>query len=250
MLSPKEKIQLVCLADILEPLSEEQVRALHQRLPETHLKQGQVFYTPEDRGETLFLVKSGRVRIYKLAPDGRELTLAVVGEGMIFGEMALTGQRLRGAYAEAIEPTVICTIKREEIEGLVRENPDVGLKIMSILSEQLQMRESQLEDISPKSIPARLASLILRLAESEGVMSPKGIKIPTHYTHEQLATMIASSRVSVTKAFTQLQDDWVVELRRRHIHIKDVEALERVAGRTLGGWRSPTHYPLPPYSPS
>ncbi len=235
MLSPKEKVQLVCLADILEPLSEEQVKAVHQRLPETHLKQGQIFYTPEDRGEGLFLVKSGRVRIYKLEPTGREFTLAVVGEGTIFGEMALTAQRLRGAYAEAIEPTVICTIKREEIERLVRENPEVGLKIISILSERVQMRENQLEDISLKSIPARLASLILRLAESEGTMSPEGIKIPTHYTHEQLATMIASSRVSVTKAFAQLQDGGVVELRRRHIHVKDIEVLERVAGRTMRG---------------
>jgi CRP/FNR family transcriptional regulator len=235
MLSPKEKVQLVCLADILEPLSEEQVKAVHQWLPETHLKQGQTFYTPEDRGEGLFLVKSGRVRIYKLDPTGRELTLAVVGEGTIFGEMALTAQRLRGAYAEAIEPTVICTIKREEIERLVRENPEVGLKIISILSERVQMRENQLEDISLKSIPARLASLILRLAESEGVMSPEGIKIPTHYTHEQLANMIASSRVSVTKAFAQLQDGGVVELRRRHIHVKDIEVLERVAGRTMRG---------------
>ena len=58
----------------------------------------------------------------------------------------------------------------------------MGLKIIRTLSERLQMRESQLEDIGLKSIPARLASLILRLAESEGVMSPEGIKIPTHYT--------------------------------------------------------------------
>ena len=250
MLSPKEKLQLVCLADILEPLSQEQLEAFQERLPEIHLQQGQIFYTPEDRGEALFLVKSGRVRIYKLDPDGRELTLAIVGEGMIFGEMALTAQRLRGAYAEATEPTVICTIKREEIERLVRENPEVGLKIMSILSERLQMRENQLEDISLKSIPARLSSLILRLAESEGVMSPEGIKITTHYTHEQLATMIASSRVSVTKAFAQLQDDGAVELRRRHIHVKDVEALERVAGRTMGGRRRPARSPLLTYSPS
>jgi CRP/FNR family cyclic AMP-dependent transcriptional regulator len=117
------------------------------------------------------------------------------------------------------------------MEHLVREHPDVGLKIIRVLSERLRLCENRLEDVSLKSVPARLASLILRLAESEDVMTSEGAKIPTHYTHWQLAAMIGASRVSVTKAFARLQDAGAVELKRRHIYIKDVGALEHAAGR-------------------
>ncbi len=228
MLSPKEKLRLLSMVDILEPLSQEQIEELiEERLQDTHFEQGQILYAPEDRSEALFLLKSGRVRIYKLDPDGDEFTLAVVDDGTIFGEMALTGQRLHGAYAEAMEPTYVCILKREDVQWLIREYPDIGLEIMRVLGERLRMYERRLEDIGLKSVTARLASLILQLAESEGVMTSEGLKIPTHYTHEQLATMIGSSRVSVTKAFAQLQDEGAVELRRRRIHVKDAEALQR-----------------------
>jgi CRP/FNR family transcriptional regulator len=175
------------------------------------------------------LLKTGRVRIYRLNPNGDEFTLAIVDAGTVFGEMALTAQRLPGAYAEAMEPAYVCILKSRDIERIVREHPDVGLKMMQVLSERLRLYEDRLEDIGLKSVPARLASLILQLAQSEGIMTNEGPKIPTHYTHRQLAAMIGASRVSVTKAFAQLQDVAAVELKRRHIYIKNVEALEGAA---------------------
>lgn len=229
MLLRGEKIQLLSMVDILEPLSREQIEGLLQRIPDTHFEQGQTLYAPGDRSEALFLLKRGRVRVYKLDQDGGEFTLAVVEAGTIFGEMALTAQRLRGTYAEAMEPADVCILKREDVERLVREHPDVGLEMIRVLSERLRLCENRLEDVGLKGVPARLASLILRLAESEGVMTSEGPKIPTHYTHEQLAAMIGASRVSVTKAFARLQDIGAVELKRRHVYIKDAEALERAA---------------------
>ncbi len=229
MLVPKEKLQLLSMVDILEPLSQEQIEELIEWLPDTHFEQGQVIYTPEERSEVLFLLKTGRVRIYRLNPRGDEFTLAIVEAGTIFGEMTLTAQRMPGAYAEAMEPAYVCILKSEDVERIVREYPDVGLKMMQILSERLRLYEDRLEDIGLKSVPARLASLILQLAQSEGIMTSKGPKVPTHYTHWQLATMIGASRVSVTKAFAQLQDAGAVELKRRHIYITDIEALERAA---------------------
>ncbi len=230
MLVPKEKLQLLSMVDVLEPLSQEQIEELLQRLPDFSFEQGQLLYTPEEPSEALFLLKRGRVRIYTLDQKGREFTLAICEDGTFFGEMTLTSQQLWGAYAEAMEPVNVCILKRKDVERLVREHPDVGLKMLQILGERLRLYENRLEDIGLKSVPARLASLILQLAESEGVMTSEGLKIPTHYTHEQLATMIGASRVSVTKAFAQLQDDGDVELKRRLIYVKDVEALDRVAG--------------------
>lgn len=228
---PKEKIRLLSMVDVLEPLSGEELEEFSRRVPDTHVEKGRTFYTPEDRSEALFMLKKGRVRIYKITPEGWEFTLAVVEAGTMFGEMALTAQRLREAYAEATEPSDICILGTEGLERLVRENPDVGLRIMRVLSERLRLCEARLEDVGLKEVPARLARLVLQLAESEGVMTPEGPKIPTHYTHRQLASMIGSSRETVTRAFTKLRGAGAVELRRRQIYVRDVEALEKAARR-------------------
>jgi len=87
--------------------------------------------------------------------------------------------------------------------------------------------------VTLKGVPARLASLILFLIESEGVKRPGEIRIPTSYTHHHLGTMIGANREAVTRAFGRLQDEGAVQIRRRLIYVNDVEALERAAGRLL-----------------
>jgi CRP/FNR family cyclic AMP-dependent transcriptional regulator len=233
MLSPEEKLRLLSMVDILEPLSREEIKELSRRIPDTHIHKGQVFYTPKERSEKLFMLKKGRVRIYRVGPDGREFTLTVVGAGTVFGEMSLTAQRLENAYAEAMEPTVVCAMKRHDLERLVIDKPQVGLKVMSVLSERLSLAEDRMEDLALKEVPARLASFILQLVESEGVMTTEGPKIPTRYTHRQLATMIGSKRETVTKAFSLLQQAGAVELKRRRIHVRDIGALRKVANQEL-----------------
>jgi CRP/FNR family transcriptional regulator, cyclic AMP receptor protein len=179
------------------------------------------------------MLKKGRVRIYRVGPDGREFTLTVVGAGTVFGEMSLTAQRLENAYAEAMERVVVCKMRKHDLERLVMDKPQVGLKVMGVLSERLSLAEARMEDIALKEVPARLASFILQLIESEGVVTREGNKIPTRYTHRQLATMIGSKRETVTKAFTLLQQAGAIELRQRRIHIRNIEVLKKVADQGL-----------------
>ena len=233
MLSPEEKLRLLSMMDILEPLSREEIKELSLRIPDTHYQQGQILYAPKERSEALFMLKKGRVRIYRIAPDGREFTLTVVDPGTVFGEMSLTAQRLENAYAEAMESAVVCKMKRHDLERLVMDKPQVGLKVMEVLSERLSLAEDRMEDIALKEVPARLASFILQLIESEGIMTAEGPKISTRYTHRQLATMIGSKRETVTKAFSLLQQAGAVELKRRRIHVRDIEALKKVAHQGL-----------------
>jgi CRP-like cAMP-binding protein len=229
MMTIEEEVRLLSTVDILEPLSKEELEGLAHRCSDVHLQQGEIFYTPYDRSERLFILKKGRVRVYKTI-DGRELTLSTVEAGTVFGEMALTGQRLEEAYAQAIEPSILIAMSREEVEHLILQKPQVGLHITHLLSERLRRYETRLEDITLKGVPQRLASLILLLIDSEGVVSKEySLKIPTHYTHQHLGTMVGANREAVTRAFGLLQDQGVVELRRRLIYIKDVEALRRAA---------------------
>ncbi len=233
--SEQERVRLLSLVDIFEPLSPEEIERLRWQLPDRRLEAGETFFTPHDRSEKLFVLQKGKVRIYK-TPDGHEITLAVVEAGTVFGEMTLTAQELRGAYAQAMEPSEVSILGREDLERLILEQPEVGLRIAHLLSERLRRYETRLEDITLKEVHARLASLVLLLAESEGlVIGRDNIRIPTHYTHQHLGTMIGANREAVTRAFGHLQDAGAIELKRRLIYVTDTEALEAIAGEYRGG---------------
>jgi CRP/FNR family transcriptional regulator, cyclic AMP receptor protein len=226
----KKRIRLLSLVDVLEPLSSEEIERLSEQLTDIYLEPGEIFYTPQDRSENLFLLCKGRVRMYRTT-SMRELTLAIVEAGTAFGEMALTTQRLRGAYAQAVEHSVVSIMSRETLEYLMLEKPEVGLRMTHLLSERLRCYEIRLEDNTYKVVTARVASLILLLLEIEGVVTRGSyLKIPTHYTHKQLSTMVGVNREAVTKAFSRLQDQGAVELRRRLIYVGNIEALRRAAG--------------------
>lgn len=224
-----ERLRRLSLVNIFEPLSREELERLEGELANVHLESGEFVYTPGDRTGNLYVLQRGRVREYKII-DARELTLIVLETGMVFGELALTNQELRGVYAQAMEPSEVSVISRNHLERLMREKPEVGLEVAHALSERLRWYETRLEDITLKDVPARLASLILLLIETEGVVSTHNqIKIPTHYTHRELGTVIGVKREAVTRAFARLQDLGAVELKRRHIFVVDVESLRRLA---------------------
>ena len=235
-MNEEEQVDLLSRVDIFESLQKEEIRELLddllQRNAEIHLGEGEVFYTPLQPSGRLFILTKGRVRIYKME-GSREFTLDVVNAGTVFGEVAFTAHRLRDAYAEATEPSILLAMEREDVERLILQKPQVGLRMVSLLSERLHYYETRIEDVTLKGVPARLASLILFLVESEGVKRPGEIRIPTSYTHQHLGTMIGANREAVTRAFGRLQDEGAVQLRRRIIYVSDVEALERAAGRLL-----------------
>src|ERR671921_1959183 len=235
-MNEEEEVELLSRVDIFEGLSKEEVREildeLLQRNAEINLRAGEVFYTPRELDGKLFILKQGRVRIYKMEAS-REFTLEVVDAGTVFGEVAFTPHVLRDAYAEAMEPSILLAMDRADVERLIQGKPQVGIRIISLLSERLHYYETRLEDVTLKEVPARLASLILFLIKSEGVQVPGEIRIPTSYTHEHLGTMIGANREAVTRAFGKLQDEGALQIRRRIIYVEDVEALERAAGRPL-----------------
>jgi CRP-like cAMP-binding protein len=232
----EQQVELLSGVDIFEDLPKEEVREIFDDLLERHaeinLGAGEVFYTPQQPDGKLFILIKGGVRIYKM-DGGREFTLEVVNSGTVFGEVAFTDHRLRDAYAEATEPSILLAMERSDVERLILQKPKVGLRLVSLLSERLHYYETRIEDVTLKGVPARLASLILFLIESEGVQVPGEIRIPTRYTHEHLGTMIGANREAVTRAFGRLQDEGALQLRRRIIYVEDVGALERAAGRLL-----------------
>ena len=225
----EEEIRLLSMVDVLGPLSDEQMEALARRAPDTFLDEEDILYTPKEGTERLFVLKKGRVQLYEVNAEGDEVTLSVIEDGNVFGEMALTGQSLEGLYVRAIEPATVVSLRREDVEELIRQTPEVGLRLVRDLAERLHESERRYADMVGKDVPARLATLILTLVDAEGVVSSESYLIPNHYTHERLASMIGCKRVAVTRAFRKLEEGGAVMLKDRRIVVKDMDALKESA---------------------
>ena len=226
--SRAELIRLLSLVDVLEPLSAEERDWLAQRTTERRFQGGDTVYVPGDASEAVYLLLAGRIRLHGMA-GGQELTFDVLQTGALFGLASLM-ERTQNECAMALEPSRVGLLDLNTFWHLVRQNPEVNARLVKLLGDRLRLSRSRMMDIALKEVPARLASLILDLVQSEGVVTREGhYKIVTHYTHEQLATMIGAKRVAVTRAFGKLQDAECVRLWRRQIYVIDLATLRRLA---------------------
>jgi CRP/FNR family transcriptional regulator, cyclic AMP receptor protein len=223
-----DDIELLSSAGLFGAFSREEMESIAPAIPVKDFERGRHVYTPAYRGRLFFVLLKGRVRVYR-AERGREITVAVIWAGETFGEGAFTARRFKGSYAEAVVPSRVALMSRDHVERLVHRNPRVGVKLIEILSERLAFSEHMVAEIGLKEVHSRLAGLILDLADSEGVATSEGRKIPTRYTQEQLGTMIGAKRVAVTRAFTGLRKDGAVRVRGQRIYVTDMEALKRAA---------------------
>jgi CRP/FNR family transcriptional regulator, cyclic AMP receptor protein len=223
-----ERVKLLSMVDVLEPLTAEQTDLLAQRTLERAFGRGETVYAPGDASEAVFLLLAGRMRLYGMA-GVQELTFEVVRASTLFGIASLM-ERTQNEYALALEPSRVGVLGLNDFWHLVRQNPQVNARLVKVLGDRLRMTRGRMADIALKETPARLASLILDLVQSEGVITREGhYKIVTHYTHEQLAAMIGTQRGSVTRALGKLQDSGCVQLIRRLIYVVDLDALKRRA---------------------
>ncbi|HVF01084.1 MAG TPA: Crp/Fnr family transcriptional regulator [Rubrobacteraceae bacterium] len=226
--SQAERIRLLSMVDVLETLTAEETAFLAQRTPERAFQRGETVYAPGDALVVVFLLLTGSIRLYGMA-GGQELTFDVLRAGTMFGIASLM-ERTQDEYAVALEPSRVGVLGLNDFWHLVRQNPEINARLVKLLGERLRMTRSRMADIALKETPARLASLILDLVQSEGVVTREGhYKIVSHYTHEQLGGMIGAKRAGVTRAFRKLQDSGCVRLFRRRIYVVDLDALKRWA---------------------
>jgi CRP/FNR family cyclic AMP-dependent transcriptional regulator len=226
-MSEQREVKLLSLVDVLEPLSEEELEEVSTHCPSFSLDAGQEFHGSQEHDRGLFLLEEGHLVIYKMTSSGKQITFTVHSAGTV-----LPALRLQGLIARAIESSVLAFMSREDLEYFLRRRPQMGLRLIDLLAENLRLMDARISDVIHKRVSARLASLIAWLIEEEGIVEGSGDRVvPYHYTHEQLGTMIGARRVAVTLAFGTLQDEGVVELRQRRIHVKDLELLQRIAAQ-------------------
>lgn len=216
--APLFKREFLRQIEIFQDLLPEDLLTVERTTRMTTARKGQVIYHQEESAESLFLLKEGRVRLFRVNPGGKKLDLAVIEPGTFFGEMPLLGEQMRSASAEALNDCTLCVMSHADVERLVLGKPRVGLRMLEVMGRRLVASETRLEDLAYRGVPARLAAVLLRLGREQG-------DIIEGLTHQELGDMVGAYRETVTKVLDQFQAAGYVELARRRVRIVDAQGL-------------------------
>lgn len=217
-----QKIGYLRQIDIFQSLSKAEMQEMDRTTTMSTCRRGKIFYQPEDTSEVLFILKKGHVQLYRISPEGKKLVVATIGPGTIFGEMAIIGQGLHNTFAEAIEDCLLCVMSRHDVERLILSKPAVALHFMELMADRLRRAEIRLEEMAFKSIPARLAILLLHLRQEQGDRI-------SGYSHQDLAEAIGTYRETTTQTLNEFKARTLIEIGRKRIDILDPAGLEQLA---------------------
>ena len=220
--SPNKMRYLTELA-VFQDLTPREMEDLNRITTMSTVAKGRVFYRPEEPGEVLFILKEGRVQLYRISPEGKKLVITTLGPHTLFGEMVLLGTKMHNTFAEAVDDCLICVMSRTDLERLILNKPQVALRILDITGKRLRDAEERLENMAFKGIPARLASLLLRLSSEQESDIVQGL------THQDLAESVGTYRETATQVLNDLKSQGLIEIGRKRITILDRNGLEDVA---------------------
>lgn len=220
---PAEKLRYLSELTVFQDLAPREMQELNRIITMSTVPRGRVFYRPEEPGEVLFILKEGRVQLYRISPEGKKLVITTLGPHTLFGEMALLGTKMHNTFAEAIDDCLICVMSRTDLERLILNKPQVALRILEVTGKRLREAEERLENMAFKGIPARLASLLLRLAEEQGNDEIAGL------THQDLAESVGTYRETATQVLNDLKSQGLIEIGRKRIKVLDTARLTEIA---------------------
>jgi len=220
----QKKTDYLNQVDALQDLSDVEIEQVSDQTHMIDHRSGHIFYMPDDPGDVLFILKKGRIQLYRMSPDGRKLIFAILHPGAIFGDMALVGQHLHQTYAQAIDDCTICVWNREQVEEMFMEKPQIAFRFLEAVGNRLSQVEERLADVTFLPIATRLATLLLRL-DREGDSTGK----LSGYTHQYLADMLGTYRETTTQILNQFKSQSLIQTGRKTIEILDKGGLHKIA---------------------
>jgi CRP/FNR family transcriptional regulator, cyclic AMP receptor protein len=228
-----EKLWYLRQIRLFDRLSEPDLQRLAQSSDMREYTRGEAIQYSKPPADVIQFVKVGRVKISTYSADGKEQVLALLDPGDLFGELTPAPLPMP-ARAEALDRAVVCSIDRVLFEEVVRNTPEVALKVIQVLARRLRAAEREIEDLALRDVPGRLASLLLRLAEGYGEEDARGTRLSFRLTHQDLAHMIGSTRETVTTIMNRFRDDGLISVDRRTLIILDRERLSAMAHSRRG----------------
>ena len=211
-------------------LDAEAQQALRQGMEDVSLQRGETLFTEGDPGDRLYIVTTGKVKLGRTAPDGRENLLAVMGPGEMFGELSLFDPGPRTATATAITATTLSGFGHSDLDPLLSQRPEVASRLLAALARRLRRTNEAMADLVFSDVPGRVAKALLDLAQRFGVQTDDGLRVTHDLTQEELAQLVGASRETVKKALADFASRGVLRMDGRAVVILDLERLTRRAG--------------------
>lgn len=205
-------------------LNEEEAVALYRLVTFKHLAKGEMLFFEGDPATCFFILLSGRVRIYKASPDGKEYTLHHIRPGHMFAEAAIFRGDDYPANCKALEDSHVACVPKDTFISFLKRHPQVGLKIIGSLSVWLRELVKKLEDLSLKEVPARLASFLLE--EMDLALSPR---FELKVSKTELASRLGTIIETLSRTLRKFKEAGILEVEGKQVVIRDVERLEAIA---------------------
>lgn len=209
-------------SEILSMIPFENSEEIHQIFSDHKtVKKNTIIYQPKDLSEYVYLVKKGSVRLMRLANSGQQITLSIVKEGMIFGEGDVLNEKTYSHFAETLENSSICYIKKENFKNLLVKYPEINRLILNILYRHWREAQQQIENLAFYDVRERLASTLIRFSIEFGKEYNKngihGTLIHLKISQDKLADFCGTSRESINRNINEMKSDGLIDLIGRNI---------------------------------
>ncbi len=211
--------------DLFKGLTVEQLDAIARIVSDKEYKKGQIIFSEGDEGEGFYLVISGRVKVYKLSPEGKEQIMHIFGPGKPFAEVPVFGGSRYPANAEAMDHCKLFLFPKKAFISLIQENPSLAMNMLASLSQRLKQFSNLIETLSLKEVPGRLASYLLYLSDKNGSIDEFKLDI----AKSQLASLLGTIPETLSRIFAKMGSREIVRINGPEITILDRTGLEGLA---------------------
>lgn len=206
-------------------LSENQLNAIKSIAVDRRFEKSEIIFSEGDEGNGFYVVVDGQVKIFKLSPEGKEQILHIFGSGDPVGEVAVFAGRSFPANAEAITATRVLFFPRSAFLDLISANPSLAMKMLAVLSMRLRRFTIQIENLSLKEVPGRLASYLIVLSEEQ--QNEEEVALPI--SKGQLASLLGTIPETLSRIFAKMSTQGLIAVQGRRIQLLDLPGLEDVS---------------------
>lgn len=216
--------------NIFSDLSESDLNSIQEICKTRKYPKNSMIILEEEMGDVVFIVMSGTVKITRVNDEGKEVILAMLGSGEVFGEMAILDGESRSANALSQENCEVVTINREDFLNLLKTNNKVSLNLMTEFAIRLRKSDQQIEALSLDDAEHRIGVSILNLAEELGVIRQGVVTVENLPYQQDIANMAGTSRETVSRVMKTFEDRGLITKTGHKLSIPDYAFFKRIFG--------------------
>lgn len=216
--------------NIFSDLSDSELKSIQELCKTRKYPKNSMIILEEEMGDVVFIVMSGTVKITRVNDEGKEVILAMLGSGEVFGEMAILDGESRSANALSQENCEVVTINREDFLNLLKTNNKVSLNLMTEFAIRLRKSDQQIEALSLDDAEHRIGVSILNLAEELGVIRQGVVTVDNLPYQQDIANMAGTSRETVSRVMKIFEDRGLITKTGHKLSIPDYAFFKRIFG--------------------